>query len=142
MTPEVKALVDKAKSEGHRVYSVVIAGEKYIYRSINRKEFREMQEIMTGEAETARLASAKKREELMKNNPDLTENSQEIVKLDYDLEKEAMDIKDKAEDKLVAVSLIHPVGVSENLPAGVVNNLAEKIMEGSGFQATEEPEIL
>jgi hypothetical protein len=135
ITKEVQKDIDAAKALGHVVYSVKIAGARYIYRSINRGEFRDLQSQLTSEAEAVRAASDLKKKSLSKDSPELSE-------IEAELETAALGIRDRGEDRLVKKGLVCPDNLPNNAPAGVVATLADRIMEGSGFQAGEDPEIL
>lgn len=134
LTQEVQGIVTQAKAKGHSVRLLSIAGIDYIYRSINREEFRKLQEALASEAEAAKLkADAAKRD--AKDDP---------LKLDVinsQLEKEALEIRDRGEERLVSTGLLHPA-LTESTPAGVPNTIADRIMELSGFGVEAEPEIL
>jgi hypothetical protein len=118
----IQKLVDQAKKAGHRVFSTSIAGKAYIYRSISRAEFRELQKIVL--SETAQLREIESPEEF---------------------ELKSAEVKDRNEDRLVAMGLVHPVAESEldiaNVAsaAGVVTTLSDLIMTASGFGAELEP---
>lgn len=130
----VKEVVDAAKAQGHMVYALPLAGVKYIYRSINRAEFRSLQQQLADEAEQARLESVKKKAGLEENDP-------AIASIDAALEKQAVEIREKGEERLVRVGLLHPE-FNDNTPAGVSSTLADRIMEASAFGSEEEPELL
>jgi hypothetical protein len=131
---EVKNLVGFAKKEGHSVFSLTISGVKYIYRSISRSEFRKLQEVLTDEAEKAKLESDKAKKGLAEDSP-------EVQAINSKLEREALLIRDRGEDRLVAQGLIWPP-LSTNTPAGVITTIADRIMEASGWGVEAEPEIL
>jgi hypothetical protein len=132
LSVDVKSIVDKAKAEGHAVFALNISGTKYYYRSINRAEFKELQELLTTEAEKAKAEALKK---------NLDDNDPKIEEINIKLEKDAAAIRDKGEDRLVAKGLLYP-SISQNTPAGVIANLADRIMQASGYGSEEEPEIL
>lgn len=133
-TTEVKNLIDSAKADGHTVYAITISGTKYYYRSINRAEFRELQEKLTDEAEKARSEADKLKKGLKEDDP-------QIEVINNKLEREATAIRDRGEDRLVQKGLIHPV-LTVNTPAGVIASLADRIMQASGYGSEEEPEIV
>lgn len=115
---EVQDKVASLKSQGYVVQAITIAGTKYVYKSVNRAEFRALQEKLTREAEEAK-----------KNLPE------------DKLEQEALAIRDRGEERLVEVGLIHPP-LSANTPAGVLTSIADYIMQASGFGIETEPETL
>jgi hypothetical protein len=134
MTTEVKSLIDAAKADGHTVYAINISGTKYYYRSINRAEFRELQEKLTDEAEKARSEADRLKKGLKEDDPQI-----EII--NNKLEREATAIRDRGEDRLVHKGIIHP-SLTVNTPAGVIANLADRIMQASGYGNDDEPEIV
>ena len=134
LNPEVQQIVDSAKAQGHLVYSMNINGIKYIYRSINRAEFKELQELMVKEAEAAKIESDSKKKDIPDKDPRLDAINQA-------LETKAAEIREKGEERLVAKGVLHPK-INANTPAGVSTTLADRIMEASGFGAEEEPEQL
>lgn len=133
-TTEVKNLIDSAKADGHTVYAITISGTKYYYRSINRAEFRELQEKLTDEAEKARSEADKLKKGLKEDDP-------QIEVINNKLEREATVIRDRGEDRLVQKGLIYPA-LTVNTPAGVIASLADRIMQASGYGSEEEPEIV
>lgn len=119
MIPEdVQTRIDGLKAAGFVVQAITIAGTKFIYRSVNRGEFRQLQEALTKEAEEAK----------------------KTLKEDQ-LEQAALQIRDRGEDRLLNLGLIHP-SISENTPAGALTTLADLIMQASGFGVETEPETL
>jgi hypothetical protein len=134
LNTEVKNLIDKAKADGHVVYAINISGSKYYYRSINRAEFRELQETLTLEAEAVRSEADKLKKGLKEDDPKLED-------INNKLEREAAAIRDRGEDRLVQKGLIHPQ-LSTNTPAGVIASVADRIMQASGYGNEEEPEIV
>ena len=131
---EVNEQIIKAKADGHLVFSINISGIKYIYRSINRAEFRELQEQLTNEAEKAKADADKAKKGLPADSP-------ELEAINNKLEREALLIRDRGEDRLVAKGLIYPV-LNINSPAGIATTIADRIMAGSGFGSEEEPELI
>lgn len=116
MTEQEK--IAELKAKGHIVQAITIAGTRYIYRSLNRAEFRKLQEVLTAEAEAAKKTVAEDK-----------------------LEQEALAIRDRGEDRLVKTALVSPE-ITENTPAGAVTTLADLIMQASGFGVETEPETL
>lgn len=135
ITKEVQQKIDVAKTQGHVVYSLKIAGKRYIYRSINREEFKDLQAKLTADAEKVRASSDEQRKDLPEGDP-------RIAELEAQLETAALRIRDQGEERLVETGLLSPEKLTGNTPAGVISNLSEKIMEGSGFQVSDDPEIL
>lgn len=133
-TEEIGALVMKAKAEGHSVFALTISGIKYIYRSINRAEFRELQAVLTKEAEDLRQEADNRKKGLSKDDPKLAE-------IDMYVEKQAAIIRERGEERLVEKSLIHPK-LTPGTPAGVSPTLADRTMEASGYGGDEQPEML
>lgn len=134
LDPALQAQIDKWKAEGHTVAMLNVAGVKYIYRSINREEFRNLQDKMAVEAEKVSLQA-----EAAKKN--LKEDSPEMAALNAELQREALKIRDRGEERLVEQGLIHPQ-LTQNTPAGVATTIADRIMELSGFSVDAEPELL
>jgi hypothetical protein len=119
MIPDnIKQKVEEHKSKGFMVCALPISGVKYIYRSLNRAEYKSIQDLLTKEAE------------VVKKNA----TEEEVAAA-------AAAIKDTGELQLVKIALIYPE-LTENTPAGVVATLADRIMEASGFGVEVEPEIL
>lgn len=134
MPEDVQGLIDKAKGDGHVVFAVPLAGVRYIYRSINRDEFRELQSLIADEAEKAKAKSDAARAGLEVGDP-------KLVDIDAELERSAMGIRERGEDRLVTKGLLHPA-LTANTPAGVPTTIADRIMEASAFGSEEEPEML
>lgn len=134
ISAEVQSLINNAKSKGHSVYALNIGGVKYIYRSINRSEFRELQQHLSTEAEELKRIADEKKAKLPKDDPKLAE-------VELFVEKEAAMIRERGEERLVGKALLHP-SLNDHTPAGVAPTLADRIMEGSGFGNEAEPEIL
>tara|TARA_R110002074_G_scaffold402324_1_gene607036 strand:+ start:74909 stop:75334 length:426 start_codon:yes stop_codon:yes gene_type:complete len=134
LSEDLQMAVNSAKAEGHVVFAVNLASVKYIYRSINRKEFRELQGLIADEAEKAKISADVSRAGLKEDDPKLAE-------IDAQLEKAAISIRENGEERLVKAGLIHPA-LGENTPAGVSTTIADRIMEASAFGSEEEPEML
>lgn len=110
------------------VFSVVVSGDTYIYRGINRKEFKHLQAKMTKAAEELRVQFPKKEDE---------------TKLNSELSL----LKEKSEEELVVLALIDPPMETrvelDALPAGLITRLADLITVASGFvDVPEEPKQL
>lgn len=132
--PSVDALVKTAKEQGHSVFCLKISGIPYYYRSINRKEFQELQEILIKETEKIKTESEEKRKDLKPEDP-------KNKVLDSSIEQEMMRLRDGGEERLVHKGLLHPI-IGLNTPAGVIATLADRIMQASGYGVEEEPEQL
>jgi len=130
----VEPLVKAAKEQGHSVFCLKISGTPYYYRSINRKEFQELQEILIKETEKIKTETEEKRKDLKPEDP-------KNRVLDSAVEQEMMRLRDAGEERLVAKGLLHPA-MSVNTPAGVIATLADRIMQASGYGVEEEPEQL
>lgn len=126
MDNKVKEKINKLKADGHSVYSIVLASRTYIYRSVNRKEFRSLQDDI-----------AKKTAALRKQGK---------VEDDPELENDITKLKEESEEHLVVMALVDPeaihVGELESLPAGVVSSLSELILQASAFGSEAEPQLL
>jgi hypothetical protein len=131
---EVKTLIENAKAGGHSVYSLNIAGVKYYYRSITRAEFRDLQQKLTKDAE-----EVKKKFDALKK--DIPEKDPRMEDINMQFEAEANILKEKGEERLVAVGLLYPA-ITQNTPAGIVPTISDQIMFGSGYGNEEEPEVL
>lgn len=130
----VQSQINKLKAEGHAVFSINISGVKYIYRSINREEYRLVQEKLTTDAEKVRLEAEALKKDLKPGDPKLAE-------INLKIEKEALRMRDDGEDLLLQKGLIHPA-LTANTPAGVATAIADRIMQSSGFGIEEEPDQL
>lgn len=116
---DIQEIVSKAKAAGHKVFKTKVAGIECVYRSITRKEFRDLQKKI-----------ADRTAEIKKLNPEGWE------------EKAAL-LKEEGEEFLVLRGLLQPKLDTEldlaGLPAGLVPVIAEAVMSGSGFG--QEPEV-
>lgn len=130
----VESLVKTAKEQGHSVFSLKISGVPYYYRSINRKEFQELQEVLIKETEKIKSEAEATRGNLKPEDPKSRE-------LDSWIEKETIKMRDSGEERLVMKGLLYP-SISLNTPAGVIATLADRIMQASGYGVEEEPEQL
>ena len=131
---EIKKLVDAAKVQGHAVYAIKLAGMTYYYRSINRAEFRHLQELLIKETEKVRDEAEAKKTGLKPDDP-------KIKQIDAWTEKEAAVIREAGEERIARQGLLYPL-FGENTPAGVMSSLADRVMQASGFGSEEEPELL
>jgi hypothetical protein len=134
ISQEAQAKIDEAKAEGHVVFALKLAGVRYIYRSINREEFRVLQQQLADEAEEVRLEAIGKKKGLEEDDP-------RSLKIDAGLEKKAIEIRESGEERLVLEGLLYPE-FTQNTPAGVPRTIADRIMEASAFGSDEEPEML
>jgi len=121
---EVQEVVDEVKKNGQSVFLTELAGGRYVYRSINRSEYRKVQDTVLQLATARSHALQKKAEELGKDISDL--------------EIEAADrSREDGEEALFKMALIDPViensASTNGLPAGVITKIADMIMEASGF---------
>lgn len=120
---DVKQIIDTAKKSGHRVFKAKIAGVECIYRSLTRKEFRDIQKKIADRTETIRKAS-----------------NQENVDAQLGL------LKEEGEEELFMRAVLLPkVGSQLDLavlPAGMIPSISELIMEASGFGDEPVPEEL
>lgn len=120
LTPEVQQIVDAAKKANHSVFSIPIHGSNYVYRSINRAEFRALQNQLFDQAEQARKA--------------IQDEKALAVALDK--------VKDDGESRLVTLATLHPKLTEaelNNSGAGLVPTLADFIMRASNFGVDLEP---
>ena len=127
MEKELKQKVDEVKASGLSVFSVKINSRPFVYRAINRREFRQLQ------LEIADMAE-KVKQKFSTNEAEM--NSQLSL------------IKEKGEEKLVVLSLLDPKleleTDTDQIPAGAVTRIADLVMRASGFDDAEpdEPEQL
>ena len=114
---DVKADVKTAKDNGCAVQHIHLGTQDFVYRSLNRMEWKILQTATLKEAQAA-------------------DGSMDPLKL--------MENKDKSEDSVVMKGLIYPnhetPGDLSGYPAGYVTQLADRITELSGFgESTAEP---
>lgn len=111
--------IDELKKAGFRVFSAKIAGIETVYRSLSRREFREIQKKLADKTEAMRKA-----------NPEVSD-------------AQIAQMKEEGEEQLVLKSVLSPQLDSEldllNLPAGYIQSIAESVMSVSGFGETIEP---
>ena len=105
LTTEQQTLVDETKAKGFKVFSISHEDDFYIYRNINRAEWRDLlkRRNLTGE-------------------------------------DNALEVRDQLEEEVVTLALMSPTLTPEqinNLPAGVVSMLSDRIMFASGFGQLE-----
>lgn len=120
---DTQQIIDTAKKAGHRVFKAKVAGIECIYRSLTRKEFRDIQKKMADKTEAIRKAS-----------------SQEAADTQLSL------LKEEGEEELFLRAVLQPKVGSQldlaTLPAGIIPSLSELIMEASGFGDEVEPQEL
>lgn len=113
-----EARIQQIKNQGLRVFKAKIAGVECVYRSLSRKEFRDLQKRLSVKTET-----------LMKSEG---ANDTKLAML-----------KDDGEEQLVFLALLEPTIELETdiakFPAGFVPTVAELIMVASGFNEEVEP---
>jgi hypothetical protein len=121
---ELTNKIEASKAEGHSVFAVDLAGRKYIYRSINRNEFRKLQ------ADTARRQT------------DIVNSTAS----DAEKEIKIAGLGDTSEEELVVVAVLDPPFDTTmdlvNVPAGVITSLTNLIMSASAFGAEAKPTAL
>lgn len=120
---DTQQIIDTAKKAGHRVFKAKVAGIECIYRSLTRKEFRDIQKKMADKTEAIRKAS-----------------SQEAADTQLSL------LKEEGEEELFLRAVLQPKVGSQldlaTLPAGIIPTLSELVMEASGFGDEVEPQEL
>ena len=102
MDAQVQESVEKAKSAGCVVMSAKVNDMEFVYRSINRMEWRSLQQSLQSK-----------------------------------IDNQSPGAKEDGEDELVMKALISPKIVDKaqiaSYPAGVITQLAEYILQASGF---------
>ena len=118
LSDEIKKKIDAVKSNGHSVYHIEIEGHTYVYRSINRQEYRALQRKMA----------------------DAGREAEDDVALAA--------LKDDGEEELVTMAMIWPevqsrldISAATKI-AGAVTTVSDKIMQASGFGVDAEPQQL
>ena len=114
MTPqEITDAVEGAKKAGLRPYWIMLNGFHFIYRPINRKEWREM----------------------------TRSQNKEMLAAQDDTEKQ-VDIKNEYTEKTVIQCLIYSdIPVDDSLGAGYVDTLFDAILVDSGFGQPDMPSV-
>ena len=111
---EIIALIAQVKKNGQRVFKAKIAGIECIYRSLGRKECRDLQKHLAEKTEAIR------------------QNSEPAV-----LETKLGLLKEEGEEELFIKAILYPKAKSSldlvSLPAGIIPSVAELIMGASGF---------
>ena len=108
-SPEANSAVKAAKANGINPVFITIAGGTYIYKTITRKEWRQLRKDMQ-----AKLVEAGEDEEKL-----LDVKEDELLKL------------------LNLAKVYYQEGNIDDLPAGVVDSLADSILISSGFGGAE-----
>lgn len=108
ISPAVKEAADKAKASGFEVSFTKIAGKEFLFRPVNRQEWRGL---------------------LKARNAAMLAAGEDKLKQAEVLEQEL--------ENLLTVSLIYPDKGLETLPAGTVQTLCDAIMVASGFTGTD-----
>ena len=108
---EYDQAVAEAKARGCRVMKAVMDGQTYVYRSLDRNEWKMLKKkAFAASEDDDGMVSASK----------------------------AMQYREESEDTLVQMAVLHPV--TNNLdgwPAGIVPRLVEMITKLSGFEEVE-----
>lgn len=120
---DTNQIVETAKKNGHRVFKAKVAGVECIYRSLTRKEFRDIQKKLAEKTEAIRKTST-------------PENAETQLSL----------LKEEGEEELFMRAVLQPKVGSQldlaTLPAGMIPSLSELIMGASGFGDDVEPQEL
>ena len=120
---DLQPIIDAAKKSGHRVFKAKVAGTECVYRSLSRKEFRDIQKKI-----------AERTEAIRKNT------SAELVDSQMAL------LKEEGEEELFMKAVLSPKLGSEldmaALPAGLIPSIAELVMQACGFGDEAEPQEL
>jgi hypothetical protein len=120
---DTNQIVETAKKNGHRVFKAKVAGIECIYRSLTRKEFRDIQKKLADRTDAIRKANS-------------TENTDTQLGL----------LKEEGEEELFLRAVLQPKVGSQldlaTLPAGMIPSISELIMEASGFGDEVEPQEL
>lgn len=118
ITPELQQAIDALKKTGFSVFSVTLSGKRYIYRSINRAEFRQLQK-------------------------QLAEDTEKLKTSGQTADAQLAEIREKAEERLVKLAIVGEVAASmDNELAGAITTLADLVMQASGFGVETEPQQL
>ena len=110
LSNDVRQLVDKAKENGSTVLGVGLNGTDFVYRSINRLEWRELQRGIQSRAKAAEAQDVTIKDE----------GEDDVVM------KALISPKLQSKQELL------------QLPAGVVTQLADLILRASGFTIAED----
>lgn len=99
--------IAQLKAQGHTLHKVSISGRTFVYRSLNRKEFRDLQKTILEKSSNAQDESA------------VSESQDQVVAR-----------------ALVEPAITSALELS-GLPAGVIVQLFELVMKASGFGGEE-----
>jgi hypothetical protein len=120
---DTQQIVETAKKNGHRVFKAKVAGMECIYRSLTRKEFRDLQKKIAEKTESIKKSST-------------AEN----------IDSQLSMLKEEGEEELFMRAVLLPKVGSQldlaTLPAGMIPSLAELVMEASGFGEEAVPQEL
>lgn len=117
VSKEAQAAADALKAKGGSPIYIVIAGTEFVYRPINRNEWRELKDSMT-----------RKIAEFQGNEKD-PDSPEAAIKLDQLREEEMV--------KVMEIAKVYYADSIDDCPAGVVDALSNAIMESSGFAGPE-----
>lgn len=104
LSEEAKAALKKIKAEGHRPSYIIIANQEYIYRGINRKEWREI----------------------------VSKRNQRIVEAGEDQAMIA-EIQEDEVELITSMCLLYPEFALNSIGAGTVQHLADLVLFEAGF---------
>lgn len=123
LSQEVRTRVDACKANGHIVKAVEINDKVFVYRSISRKEYRDIQKEISAKATKMKASMTPEQ-----------------------FDSESATLKDDAEELILVKCLVEPqitqLDFATGALAGNVTTLAELIMTCSGFGVQVEPETL
>ena len=108
LSKEVLDAAEAAKTEGHEVFHIKLAGKDFLYRQVYRKEWK----TLLKSRNTAMIAAG-----------------------DDDLLK--VDVAEAEMENLLRVCLVYPKADFDRLPAGCIQTLCDLITEVSGFGGVE-----
>ena len=108
VNPEAQKALDDAKALGLRPSYIIIANQEYIYRGINRKEWREI----------------------------VSKRNNAIIDADEDQVKIA-DIQEDEVEFITSLCLLYPEYDTNTIGAGTVQHLADLVLFEAGFGGPE-----
>lgn len=114
ITPELTQSINAAKAAGHSVFSIKLSGKQFIYRSINRSEFRQLQK-------------------------QLAEDTEKMKTSGLSAESQVSEIREKAEERLIKIALLSDSSTLDQELAGAITTIADLVMQASGFGVDAEP---
>jgi len=122
---KLQPVIDDIKAGGNFVFKASLSGGEYIYRSINRLEYRKIQDIIMNKSlSRAKVLRAK------------SDEGDEASALEMDTGDRS---REDGEEALFVLAMVYPEVESDldihAFPAGVVTKIADLIMEASGFVA-------